>query len=202
MKLPKNWDEISLDAYSRLYPLIKEKPKTALEQVNLNYRRIMSVMDCEVEDVDMLTVDEVTKFNNLITSEMPTKIYKRFKVNGYKYEFNLDANTLNAGGYASIMTDIQDKPYNMIYKIMFNIATPIKLTPMGYKPYEFEKTEIHERMEEFKQMPISVANPIAFFFCSLSKALTEVTEDYLSNQMKKMQTSLDHLKEDLQNTDG
>lgn len=202
MKLPKSWDEISLDAYSRLYPLIIEKPKTALEQVNLNYRRIMSVMDCEVEDVDTLTVDEVTKFNNLITSEMPTKIYKRFVVNGYKYEFNLDANTLNAGGYASIMSDIQDKPYNILYKIMFNIATPIKLTPLGYKPYEFEKTDIHKRMDEFKQMPISVANPIAVFFCNLSKALTGVTEDYLSNQMKKMQTSLDHLKEDLQDTDG
>jgi hypothetical protein len=202
MKLPKSWDDISLDMYSRLYPLIIEKPKTAKEQLNLNYRRIMSVVDCEMEDVDRLTVDEVTKFNNLITSEMPTKIYKRFIINGYRYEFNLDANTLNAGGYASIMSDIQDKPYNILYKIMFNIATPIKLTPLGYKPYEFEKTDIHKRMEEFKDMPISVANPIAVFFCNLSKALTEVTEDYLSNQMKKMQTSLNHLKEDLRDTDG
>ena len=45
-------------------------------------------------------------------------------------------------------------------------------------------------LEEFKQLPINIAYPIALFFLTLSKNLMPVTEDYLEKSLQKMSKKL------------
>ena len=52
-------------------------------------------------------------------------------------------------------------------------------------------------LEDFKQMPITIANPIAVFFCNLSKALTDVSVDSSLAKLNLMKREMEELTADL-----
>ena len=68
--------------------------------------------------------------------------------------------------------------------------------------YDFEPSEVTEKMNDFKLMPISVAYPMAVFFLNLLKHLIGDSEDYFSALMKKKSKELEEIKAALQNGVG
>ena len=196
------WNDITVEQYSKLYPTLKTVGMTDEEKVDNAILQMSIVKRIPIEQAQYtpkLEANEIVKF---LKTDLPTKIHRFWKSNGIRYEFNINAERIKAGGYIGIMNGVKDDPIQNLHLNLFNMCKPVKLTVKGWKPYEFKQYEVTERIEEFKQMPISVAYPIAVFFLNLSKSLTKDIPDYLSGQMTKMTTKLDEIKAGLVNGDG
>jgi len=202
--IPKDWKDITIETYTKLYPTFNTEDMTDTEIVDNKIKQLSIIKGISLEDASNCTVKEAEQIKALLETPLPTKIVKRFKHFGITYQFNIDANDLNGGGYIGIMNAIKDDPVKNMHVSMFHLAKPVKYSVWRSKfvPYEFAPSEVPKRMEEFKQLPISIAYPIAVFFSALSKALTGVTQDYLSQSLEILKKSLKETKEDLVNGDG
>ena len=202
--IPKNWKQVNIELFTKLYPTFKTEELTDSEIVDNKIKQLSYIKGISLEEAKMCTVSEGNKVKELLSLPLPTKIVKLFKLNGVTYRFNISANDLDAGGYIGVMNAIKEDPIKNMHVTMFNLATPVKYKWYrgGFVPYEFELSEVADRMEDFKQLPISIAYPIAVFFSTLSKVLTPVTHNYLSQSLKILKTSLSETKEGLRDLDG
>jgi len=214
--IPKNWDEVSVDLFVKLYPTFKNKDLGLNEIIEQKQLQLSMIKGISFKDAENCLETEAKEVKKLLDTPLPTKIVKYFSLPRYKtnletgekvsdgkttYRFNIDANELNSSGYVGIMNAIKEDPIKNLHATLFNLATPV-YSLWRLKSYEFSNAEVGDRMEEFKQMPISIAYPIAVFFLNLSKALIPVTEDYLMESLRKMEKELIETKADLLDTDG
>ena len=189
-----NWSSINIGQYQELHKTFEYTPANDIEIADLGIHQ-MSILKGEsfAETEDWVTLGDLEKMKVFIMSDMPTKIYKRFKLNGIRYEFELDPTKLKGGSYMSLMKDLED-PYDNMHKIMFNFSHPINL--LGRR-YSLKPNEIHKIQEDFRLMPMSVANPLIVFFWNLSKDLTKGLEAYLNKNLKQMKNQTNQLAKDL-----
>lgn len=198
-----DWSKITVEQFVKTQKIIKEDPLDELDlhaQKKLIAEIITNKSIADIENMKMRDLDAI--YLDCLSPQLPTKIVRRFKLNGISYEFNLDATQMTSGRYMSIMESIKQNPLDNIHTVLFNVAHPVKRTLTGFKRYDFEPAELHKRIEDFKQMPISIANPMAVFFCNLSVALTNVSVDYSVSQMEMMNKEMNQLAEDLTDGDG
>jgi len=145
----------------------------------------------------------------LINTPKPQVGRKRFKLNGIRYRFKLLSGPRTGGEYAALMNAAKGGQLNNLHHIMFLISEPIKLgfikkfPFIGFKPYEFEAVDVPDRIQDFKQLTLDIANPAAVFFSRLSKELTNLFLDYSTDQLKEMSENMKKLEADLNEyTDG
>lgn len=196
------WNDITVEQYSKLYPTLKTEGMTDEEIVENTILQVSIIKGITEKEAEFTTIEETRQIQAFLRTPIPTKIHRFWKSNGIRYEFNIHADRIKAGGYIGIMNGVKDDPIKNLHLNLFNMCKPVKLTVKGWKPYEFKQHEVSERIEHFKDMPISVAYPIAVFFLNLSRNLTESMPDYLSEQMMKMTSKLDEIKADLVSGDG
>lgn len=194
-----DWSKITVEQFVKTQAIIKEDPVDELDlhaQKKLVAEIITGKSIEEIENMLMADIDNI--YLECLTPSLPKKIVRRFKLNGIKYEFNLDATELTSGKYMSIMEAIKENPLDNLHMTLYNLSTPIKRNAIGgFRRYNFEPSEVHKRIEDFKQMPITIANPIAVFFCNLSVHLTNVSEYYLLKKMETMTKEMNELSADL-----
>ena len=212
--IPKDWKGINIKQFIQLYPTFKvegvgdgvevDYKVLAHRIIDNKAKQLSIIMNISEKEAMNCTNKEGHQVKLLLETPLPTKIVKTFRLKGIVYQFNMDANALNTGGYVGSMNAIKEDPIKNMHVSMFNLAKPVKYSWLRAKwiPYEFKNEDIGDRMKDFLDMPISVAYPIAVFFLKLSKDLTPVMEDYLKESLEKMSNSLDEIKEDLISTDG
>ena len=200
--IPKDWSQVTLEQYAKLHPTLTVEGLSDLELVDNKIKQISILTGLSLKDAENTPLTYMDSIRELLETPLPTKIHRRFRIGRQNYEFNLDANKLKQGGYVGIMNAVKDDSIKNMHLTMFNLAKPIKATWLGWKQFDFENHEVSERLEEFKQMPISVAYPIAVFFLSLSKDLINGSQDYLKTSLEKMNKALSETKEDLVDTAG
>ena len=194
-----DWNKITIEQFVKTQAIINQEPEDELDlhaQKKLVAEIITRKSIEEIENMLMSDIDNI--YLECLTPSLPQKIVKRFKLNGVKYEFDLEATDLTSGRYMSIMESIKGNPLDNLHSVLFNIAHPIKRNALGvFKRYNFEANEVHKRIEDFKQMPIFIANPIAVFFCNLSKALTDVSVDSSLAKLNLMKREMEEMTADL-----
>ncbi len=195
--IPNKWDNITVGTYSKLYPTFDTKDLEGVELVDNKINQLSIIKGISLDEAQNCNMKEVDRLSELLNAPLPTKIVKRFKLNGVNYRFNMDANQLNGGGYIGVMDSIKDDPIKNMHVTLFNLATPQKFSVKGWKDYEFKEHEVQERMDEFKQLPMCIAYPIALFFLTLLKNLIGDSGDFSSALMKRMSKILDETKADL-----
>lgn len=214
-----NWADVTIGQYQELHKTFDYEPTAPTErerEIQIADWRIlqMSILKGEsfAQTEDWVTLGELEKMKIFIHSNMPCKIYKRFKLNGIKYEFELDPTKLKGGSYMSLMKDLEE-PYENMHKILYNYAHPYRYwfrkgwfykmqLPFGKIRLGTDISEIHRSQEDFKEVPMSVANPLIVFFWNLSKVLTKDLEDSLNKQMKSLTKKTNKLAKDLVDGDG
>ena len=167
-----DWSKITVEQFVKTQKIIKEDP---LDELDLHAQKKLIA--------EIITNKSIADIENMKMRD-------------------LDATQMTSGRYMSIMESIKQNPLDNIHTVLFNVAHPVKRTLTGFKRYDFEPAELHKRIEDFKQMPISIANPMAVFFCNLSVALTSVSVDYSVSQMEIMNKEMNQLAEDLTDGDG
>lgn len=202
--IPKDWSQITIEQFVKLYPTFKTEGMTDKQIVNNKILQASIIKGISIEEAKLTPISEGEEIVKLLEQPFNDKIVKYFKHNGITYRFNTSANELNSGGYIGVMNAIKDDPIKNMHVSMFNLATPVKYSWLRSKwvDYKFKPSEVSDRMNDFKTLPISFAYPIAVFFLTLSKNLTNVTEDYLSQSLRMMNKELTEIKEDLQSTAG
>ena len=196
------WNDVTIEHFAEIQKILEDEPKTALDVHNTKVLIAEVLTGKSVAEIDNMLIDDLNKIHDFICSDMPSKMNKRYKINGITYQFTPDATELSSGRYISIMEEIKGNPLDSLHKTLFNISTPVKRTLRGWKKYNLKPHQLHKEVEAFKKMPISIAHPIAVFFCNLSESLTNVLEDYSLNQMKTLTTEMNSLAADLKDGDG
>lgn len=190
--IPENWDNVTLEGYAAFQRSLKEEPDTTAGTVELSIKRAMYITGCELDEAEAMTIDDYSNITKLIKAPMPQVLQKRFKLNGINYRFKLLSGTRTGGELAAINNVAKRGVIDNLHQIMFLISEPIKWTITGWKPYEFEAKDVADRINDFKQMTLGVANPAAVFFSEVRKELHSLLENFL---LKEMGTLTEQMKE-------
>lgn len=199
MRIPRNWNELTVGQYEDLYPTFTKEYKNPLDKI---IEQLMVLSKCSEQEVEQLTIaelEELKKDMEFLNGDIQGRLVKTFKVGGKRYRFETNAKKLKGGSYMTAMHIQENNPHTNLHKVLFNIATPVN----WFRRDKKQDIDYEEEIEYFKDIPMSIAYPMVSFFLLLSKALTVYTEDYLHDQVKQMNQKMMELKEDLvKDSDG
>lgn len=201
MKQPKNWSDITIRKYIERVKLSR-KSGSELETIEHMIKLAAVTFECSEEEAANIGIDKLNQVNQLFKSEKPTKIVKEIRLNGQHFEFELNPNKLTASQYAGVMEATKDIDINL-HLFLFHLARPYNYSWFRKKYIKLEDHQTIELIDQFKDIPMSVANPIAVFFFNLSTEFTRILNDYSDQKLKEMNKILDQTKTDLlKDTDG
>ena len=201
MKQPKNWSDITIRKYIERVKLSR-KSGSELETIEQMIKLAAVTFECSEDEAANIGIDKLNEVNQLFKSEKPTKIVKEIRLNGQHFEFELNPNKLTASQYAGVMEATKDIDINL-HLFLFHLARPYNYSWFRKKYIKLEDYQTIELIDQFKDIPMSVANPIAVFFFNLSTEFTRILNDYSDQKLKEMNKILDQTKTDLLSvTDG
>lgn len=201
MKQPKNWSDITIRKYIERVKLSR-KSGSELETVEQMIKLAAVTFECSEDEAANIGLDKLNQVNQLFKSEKPTKIVKEIRLNGQHFEFELNPNKLTASQYAGVMEATKDIDLNL-HLFLFHLARPYNYSWFRKKYIKLEDHQTIELIDQFKDIPMSVANPIAVFFFNLSIEFTRILNDYSDQKLKEMNKILNQTKTDLlKDTDG
>jgi hypothetical protein len=201
MKQPKNWSDITIRKYIERVKLSR-KSGSELETIEQMIKLAAVTFECSEEEAANIGLDKLNQVNQLFKSDKPTKIVKEIRLNGQHFEFELNPNKLTASQYAGVMEATKDIDINL-HLFLFHLARPYNYSWFRKKYIKLEDYQTIELIDQFKDIPMSVANPIAVFFFNLSTEFTRILNDYSDQKLKEMNKILDQTKTDLlKDTDG
>jgi hypothetical protein len=201
MKQPKNWSDITIRKYIERVKLSR-KSGSELETIEQMIKLAAVTFECSEEEAANIGIDKLNQVNQLFKSDKPTKIVKEIRLNGQHFEFELNPNKLTASQYAGVMEATKDIDINL-HLFLFHLARPYNYSWFRKKYIKLEDHQTIELIDQFKDIPMSVANPIAVFFFNLSTEFTRILNDYSDQKLKEMNKILDQTKTDLlKDTDG
>lgn len=201
MKQPKNWSDITIRKYIERVKLSR-KSGSELETIEQMIKLAAVTFECSEEEAANIGIDKLNQVNQLFKSDKPTKIVKEIRLNGQHFEFELNPNKLTASQYAGVMEATKDIDINL-HLFLFHLARPYNYSWFKKKYIKLEDHQTIELIDQFKDIPMSVANPIAVFFFNLSTEFTRILNDYSDQKLKEMNKILDQTKTDLlKDTDG
>jgi hypothetical protein len=201
MKQPKNWSDITIRKYIERVKLSR-RSGSELETIEQMIKLAAVTFECSEDEAANIPLDKLNQVNQLFKSEKPTKIVKEIRLNGQHFEFELNPNKLTASQYAGVMEATKDIDLNL-HLFLFHLARPYNYSWFRKKYIKLEDHQTIQLIDQFKDIPMSVANPIAVFFFNLSVEFTKILNDYSDQKMKEMKKILDQTKTDLlKNTDG
>ncbi len=201
MKQPKNWSDITIRKYIERVKLSR-RSGSELETIEQMIKLAAVTFECSEDEAANIGLDKLNQVNQLFKSEKPTKIVKEIRLNGRHFEFELNPNKLTASQYAGVMEATKDIDLNL-HLFLFHLARPYNYSWFRKKYIKLEDYQTIQLIDQFKDIPMSVANPIVVFFFNLSIEFTKILNDYSDQKMKEMKKILDQTKTDLlKNTDG
>ena len=201
MKVAKSWDELTVGQYQELHPTFEKEYNNPVDKI---IEQLMILTGCSNTEVEQLTIDDLndlTKDLEFLNKPLDHKLRLRFKINGVRYKFETNARKLTGGAYMSAMHLAEKDPSTKLHQVLFNIATPCN---RFWKPKKVDQAQHYEdHVDDFLNLPMSIAYPIVSFFLTLSQVLTNNTEDYSIQILQKMRMKLEEDKLDLvSNSDG
>lgn len=233
LTIPSNWNDVTIEGYVAFMKSAgkENEIENPADLSRLQQARVCYLTGCEPEEAKKVTTKEYARTQRLVKIPLPVKLKLKFKLNGIRYRIiyqhdrmtgersdaiskldtinKLDASKMDGGGYASIMNCAKRGHLDTLHQIMFLLSEPVKWgfrkkwIFLGWKAYDFKEYEVEDRINDFQHLTMEIANPVAVFFCNLSKVLTIGLEDYSLSEMNKMTTKMKKLQQELENdSDG
>jgi len=199
--LPTTWDDITLEKYINLRPVLQTEQKPIQRIIN-----ILCVLTGEkkevIKDISLEQYNDLIKKMKFLETELPKTLKaKRFKVGGKWYEFQLDARKLLFGEYISAMELLQDAAtnedviFNNLHKILTTICRPVERKYLRWHDVDINGEVIRETSENFyKNMPITIAYPIGVFFYH---HLGNSTQDIKTYLIQKATQKIKQVKQEM-----
>ena len=182
--LPKNWDNITLEQYVEYYKTKSENPTTDEGRYQLLLKRMCILTDLEFEYIDEnLTMKDIARMEEFMKMELPQTLILDFVFKNKRYKAEIDPTKYKGGRLFACMNTLkdEDKRLDNIHRTIYNVCW--RVDKKG-KPIQLTDDEMIADMEDFRELPLKVANPLYVFFCSLSETLQTLTITYSINQIQ------------------
>lgn len=181
MKLPKNWQDISIGTFQQLHKLT--------EPTFENQIATLAILTGQtVEQIEEMPIKEITAAIAKLgwMSQLPTaKDFKKFRHGMTTYKFVASQHELAAHQFIAVqdLFGQQDNWVGNLHKIMAALAVKYKwLRKSEIKPTEFDKVADLFR----DRMSIANAYGYALFFSAYLPELLETTQVYLEQEVEKL----------------
>ena len=209
IKIPKNWDSITVGRFAELYPVLTSDGKL-VERVPA----LISVLSgLPLDDIKTISIGDykriakhlefLNEFQGL--KEMPDT----FKIDGQRYHINTNINKMTGAQYMDLMHFLKECNNNdfliiqNLHKILSCVIVPDERKAFGWKKGKYNGERHQEISEAIRdKMSIKYAYPIALFFWTISHELIATMKDYGNNQLAKAQEILKEVEKDLRDGDG
>jgi len=100
-KIPKNWNQINIDKYQKLYNLYKIEQ----DYIELTFKRLSILLDKSYEEIEQIPITEYNEIKEtleFVNSEPKQTNFKtEFELNGKKFKFR-NINELNFGEFMDL----------------------------------------------------------------------------------------------------
>jgi len=201
MKVARSWNELTVGQYQELHPTFNKEYNNPVDKI---IEQLMILTGCDLQAVEQLTVDQLTEFQEdlkFLSEPLDERLRLKFRIKGIKYRFEVNASKLTGGAYMSAMHLAEKDPNTKLHQVLFNIAKPINFFGRDKKVDSVQFYEDH--VDDFKDLPMSIAFPIVSFFFRLWQTLTADILDYSNESLMMMKETLEEVNRDLvENSDG
>lgn len=206
MKIPQSWKDITINQYIETLPSSMEG-KSDIEAIIHRLKVLCNISHEQARDTTVSRMYEVIE--QLKFMEQPPKgVYKkRFKLNGQWYEVSPDIRDHKADNYMFCMDRLKElnrDPETIeknLHLIMAIVCIPMKRS--GFKWVKDEQKDILKLSTEFyEDLTMDIVFPISVFFCELSRSLTGIINDSLTQRIAKAEEIQKAIKEDLTRSTG
>lgn len=181
MKLPKSWQDISIDTFQQLHKLT--------EPTFENQIATLAILTGQtIDQIEEMPIKDITEAINKLAwmAELPTaKDFKKFRHGMTTYKFVASQHELAAHQFIAVqdLFGQQDNWVGNLHKIMAALAVKYKwFRKSEIKPTEFDK------VAKLFQDKMSIANAYgyALFFSLCFPKLLEITQVYLEVEVEKL----------------
>jgi len=188
MKEAANWSEVTVGMYQAL--MLIDKSQQAIEQ-EIQLLSILSGREAWVYECLPINElkDKIAKTSFL--GQLPTgngPIPKTLKFADKKYSVNLKINDLSGGQYIDLMTLTKDsaKITERLHEILAIFIHPMERKYFMWFPIPYSGLKHREVADDIKKhLPMSIAYPIALFFCLLYENSISGIQDYFLQQSQR-----------------
>jgi hypothetical protein len=144
-----NWNDISTLNFQKYAKTLKEKPESELERVQLLIKQNAILLGVTEDEAKKIPLGELQSVKNLLTTPIPQKIYETFKLNGVWYEVTMNPKELTAERFAGVQEAAKNDDLALA---MYYICRPFKPSLLKRKYFEFNESEIPERVKGFNDL--------------------------------------------------
>lgn len=187
VSVPESWHDVSLRTYMEFVKLSQKYSESENQTLYLKDVVKLFYPEFSEEQINSLEPDQIKTLTETLTflSTIPTNDkVEEIEIDGDVYVFEKEYDKLNMGEMVSFETILQSEKFDMVE------AYPLILSILLNKKGEgFDSDLMYEKMELFKEVPITKVHGIIFFFLLGEKEYSvslAVCLSRLANQMKMM----------------
>jgi len=188
MKLPKNWNQISIAQFQELQLLTEPSFENQIKTLSILSNKKLD----EIEE--MRIVDITAALSKLaFMAELPTaKNVGNFRIGNTLYKFAANQHHLQAHQFIMVQDLFaeKDKWVQNLHMIMAALCVPYRIFPPKRK--EVKTDDFEKIAAQFRErMPISFAYAYTLFFSLCLPELLEATQAFLEQEVEKLKKIAD-----------
>jgi hypothetical protein len=188
MKLPKNWNEISIAQFQELQLLTEPSFDNQLKTLSILSGKKLDIIE------EMRIVDITSALSKLaFMAELPTaKNVGSFRIGNTLYKFAANQHHLQAHQFIMVQDLFaeKDKWVQNLHMIMAALCVPYRIFPPKRK--EVKTDDFEKIAAQFRdKMPISFAYAYTLFFSLCLPELLEATQVFLEQEVEKLKKIAD-----------
>jgi hypothetical protein len=161
-KLINSWEDVTLDSWTKL---INHKSKSKSKEALTLISELSNIPKDIINKLDLSTIAIIMGRIGKLQSEADNKLTRIIEIDGKRYGFHPDLDSLTLGEYADIETFIKmdiDQHLPEVMAILYRPIVEEKNNIYTIEPYD---GEIKMRTEEMKKMSSQqVQNALVFFY--------------------------------------
>jgi hypothetical protein len=192
MKLPKNWNDVTIEMYQALLNNLNDKSLTPIDLIISN---ITVLSGCEYEDVESLDIREINRLASqlsFISQPAENKAVNDVILDGKIHSLQCDVSKVTYGQFKALSHYTSNNASND--NLHFLMA--LFVYPKG-EPYD---RDFFERAEQFrKQLTMDVVFPLSAFFLGLLVESVKISRTYSIKKAEEIirKTAIEIEKENL-----
>ena len=195
--IPKNWNKVNITQYEAICKIMEDPIKDELDRLTRYMNVLEIVSGKELAEIRKMPIDRLLKVKELLNTEIPNKIPEWINLKGNYYKFITDPTKVDANRYMMVMNAVKSEKIN---QVLFSIFVPYEKI-LG-KPIELDSEQTKERLEHFKELPVTIAMPCKVFFCNVSTSLTDLILKFSDKTLRELNEKIKSQTNSLENMAG
>ncbi|MFW6377360.1 MAG: hypothetical protein ACOCZ5_01815 [bacterium] len=198
--IPTSWDDITLEKQMRVSQHKQQYKNKYTEKLAL----VSGYCDIPIDEIKKSTVSEASnlfKHLKFLSKKRDNKPIYEFKFKGDNYTVVQNLGETEFQDYVSFETAIQNFSGDTIQALPYMLAILCKKKKDNGELESLDDYDIEERAEMFKQLKITIAEPLSLFFYQ-SEMISRIASNLYSNPAKAILMKAEEAENTLKKADG